>query len=375
MSLTRRTNILLLALTVIIACSTLHSAKAQKAPKLAVIAYFMGKGPEADSYPVEKLTHIIYSFLHLEGNVLKDRESDSIAITHLVSLKQRNPGLKVILSLGGWGGCPTCTEVFATETGRQEFARSVKHLVAKYKADGLDLDWEYPAIASVPGFAYSPNDKGNITLLVKALRETLGKGYELSFAAGGFREFFVNSIEWDKVMPSLDYVNLMTYDLVNGYSSRTGHHTPLFSTPEQQGSVDYAIRFLDSLGVPKNKMVIGAAFYARILRNAKNENHGLYQDAEFAAYVNFHDFGSYFKAGSGFTYYWDDIAKAPYRYNAEKELFATFDDERSVELKTRYALSKQLGGIMFWSLNGDRFEHGLLDVIDKVKHENAPAFR
>ena len=29
-------------------------------------------------------------------------------------------------------------------------------------------------------------------------------------------------------------------------------------------STDNAVRYLDAIGVPKNKMVIGAAFYARI---------------------------------------------------------------------------------------------------------------
>jgi GH18 family chitinase len=58
--------------------------------------------------------------------------------------------LKVILSLGGWGGCKTCSEVFSTEEGRKEFAQSAKDLCEKYKTDGIDLDWEYPAIEGYP---------------------------------------------------------------------------------------------------------------------------------------------------------------------------------------------------------------------------------
>ncbi|MFM7815306.1 MAG: glycosyl hydrolase family 18 protein [Flavobacteriales bacterium] len=46
---------------------------------------------------------------------------------------------------------------------------------------------------------------------------------------------------------------------------------------------------------------------------------------------------------------------------------ASFDDERSIALKTRYATKKNLGGIMFWQLYDDRFHGGLLDVIDKNK--------
>jgi chitinase len=90
-------------------------------------------------------------------------------------------------------------------------------------------------------------------LLIQALRTTLGDKYEISFAAGGFTKFLTQSIEWNAIMPFVDRVNLMTYDLINGYSTVTGHHTPLYSTPEQIESTDHAVKYLDSIGVSKNK--------------------------------------------------------------------------------------------------------------------------
>lgn len=336
---------------------------AQGSSKYAVIAYYMGRGNDAAEYPVEKLTHIIYSFLHLEGNKLMDKPSDSANIIELVALKERNPSLKVILSLGGWGGCPTCPDVFSTEAGRMEFALSVKHLLEKYKADGLDLDWEYPAIASIPGFKYTPEDKPNFTALILQLREVLGPEYELSFAAGGFKQFLDESIEWSKVMPHLNYVNLMTYDIINGYSTKSGHHTSLYSTPEQMNSTDYVVRYLDSLGVPRQKMIIGAAFYARVFKGVASANNGLYQECQFSDYVNFKNFDTYLDKDSGFNHFWDPVAMAPYSYNAEKKLFATYDDKQSIELKSRYVMENSLGGIMFWSLGGDKYSGGLLDTI------------
>jgi chitinase len=38
-----------------------------------------------------------------------------------------------------------------------------------------------------------------------------------------------------------------------------------------------------------------------------------------------------------------------------------------VRLKTRYALDKGLGGIMFWQLEGDAEKDGLVDAIFKEK--------
>jgi chitinase len=343
---------------------------AQTKNKISVIAYYAGDAKSVDEYPIEKLTHIIFSFCHLKGNELSvDSENDAETIRHLVSLKKRNTSLKVILSLGGWGGCKTCSEVFSTNEGRKEFAQSTKELCEKYKTDGIDLDWEYPAIEGYPEHQYLPQDKHNFTLLVQTLRETLGDKYEISFAAGGFTKYLAESIEWNAVMPFVDKVNLMTYDLINGNSTITGHHTPLYSTPEEIESTDHAVKYLDSIGVPKNKMVIGAAFYARIFDVNADSNNGLYQPGKFEKGVPHKQFNVKSYESQGYTSYWDDTAKAPYMYNPTEKKFCTFDDERSVALKTKYAIDEKLDGIMFWQLADDNTNHDLLNAIDKAAHE------
>ena len=360
-----------LFLTIIAAFTLLPNLTfSQQAEKpMVVIAYYMGDGIDIANYKTDQLTHIIYSFLHLKGNKLAvDNSSDSLAITRLVALKKANTKRKIILSLGGWGGCPTCSEVFNSAQGRDEFSQSVLQLFKTYKADGLDLDWEYPAIESVPGHQYLPADKQNFTALIQSLRNTVGPDYELSFAAGGFKDFLDHSVEWNKVMPLLNYVNMMTYDLVNGYSKRTGHLTSLYSTPEQPESVDYSIRYLDSIGVPMDKVVIGITFYARTFSDVQDVNNGLYQKGKFSGYVNYKHFDEKFGASSGFLYYWDKKAKAPYAYNKTTKTFATFDNLHSVYQKTKYAKDRKLAGVMFWELRGDLESGGLLDMIYEVSN-------
>lgn len=337
---------------------------------MAIIAYNMGDGNDITNYKTEKLTHIIYSFLHLKGHYLTvDNSIDSLAITKLVALKKTNPKIKIIVSLGGWGGCQTCSEVFSTESGRKEFAQSALQFFKDYNVDGLDLDWEYPSIESVSGHQYMPEDRTNFTYLVKTLRETVGPNYELSFAAGGFRNYLTHSVEWNKVMPLVNYVNLMSYDLVNGNSKRTGHLSPLYSTPEQSESTDQAVMFLDSIGVPMQKVVIGFAFYARLFTGVDPANNGLYQKGKFSAYINYKDFDKILSNDGGYQQYWDNQAKAPYAYNSSTKTFATFDNLRSVMEKTKYAKARHLAGVMFWELNGDKESGGLLDMIYEVRKE------
>jgi len=347
---------------------TIVSSAQTTKEKISVIGYYAGDAQHVDAYSIEKLTHIIFSFCHLKGNKLNvDNKNDSVTIKHLVELKKRNPSLKVILSIGGWSGCEPCSMVFSTEEGRNEFAASTKQLMEYFKTDGIDLDWEYPAIEGFPGHRYTPEDKHNFTLLLQSLRNALGKKYEISFAAGGFVKYLQESIEWHVIAPLVDKVNLMTYDLTNGFSTVTGHHTPLYSTPEQIESTDNAVHYLDSIGFPKNKLVIGAAFYARIFDADVDANNGLYQPGKFDHGFSWKDFDMDALQKEGYVYYWDDVAKAPYMYNAAKKKIITFDNERSIELKTKYAIDKKLDGIMFWQLGDDKTKNGLLDAIDKAK--------
>ena len=337
---------------------------------IRVIGYYAGRNTAIDSFPVEKLTHIIFSFCHLKGNRLNvNNANDSTIIRHLVSLKSRNPGLKVILSLGGWGGCMTCPAVFATKKGRNEFTRSVQELTEYFHTDGIDLDWEYPSLPNVPGYVFYPEDKDHFTLLIRRLRKKLGRKYEISFAAGGLTRHLEGSIDWKKVTPYVNYINLMSYDLVSGYDTVTGHHTPLYSTPQQVESTDHGVRFLDSIGVPLNKVAIGVAFYARIFGGVDSVNNGLYRPGRFYRGVSYKNMATELSKDSGYIFHWDPIARAPYMYNAGKQQFVTFDDTLSIRLKSRYALDKHLGGIMFWQLAEDQFTGGLLDVIDNTKKE------
>jgi chitinase len=346
--------------------SPAQSNRSGSAP-LSIIAYYSGNATEVDKYAIEKLTHIIYSFVLLKGNRLHVSPQAGAILRKLVSLKKRNPALNVSIAFAGWGGCKPCSGLFAVEANRKAFAQSVLQILQQYKLDGIDIDWEYPAIQGPIGHPFSPADKQNFTALVQTLRATLGNSKEISVAAGAFTEFLQQSLEWTKIAPLVNRLHLMTYDLVNRNSVVTGHHAGLYSTRQQIESVDHAIRFLDSLGIPRKKLVIGAAFYSRVYAQVDSVNHGLYRSCRFQNFAVYKAYPQVFSEANGYNCYWDEDAKAPYCYNAQKRLFATFDDIRSVQLKTQYAIDKKLQGIMFWELRQDVLRNGLLDAIYEVK--------
>lgn len=332
--------------------------------ELAVIAYYTGDGRDLERYDFGKMTHLIYSFVHLDGNrVTFDGPEAVAAYRRLLDLKTQYPHLKVMFALGGWGGCETCSPVFADADNRRAFAQSVAQTLETVGGDGIDLDWEYPAIEGHPGHPYSAGDRENFTALVRELRRALGGDALISFAAGGFDEFLQNSVDWQQVMPLVNNVNLMSYDLVNGFSTVTGHHSPLYSTDAQKQSTDNAVRYLLAQGVPSQKIVIGAAFYSRVWDGVVGADNGRYQSGEHIAGLPFRELTQTYDEDGGYQLFWDESAQAPYAYSADKKRYATFDNRRSVTLKTRYAKLRNLGGIMFWQLPGDSDKRGLVDAI------------
>ena len=351
---------IILILLIFISCTNNSDIKPQ------VIAYYAGDEKSIDEFNLDGVDQIIYSFLHLKGNKLAiDNQVDSLTLLNVVNQKKKYPKLKVLVSLGGWGGCKTCSDAFSTEEGRVEFAISTANIIELFNADGIDLDWEYPGISGFPGHDYKPEDKENFTDLVVQLRKYMKEGDILSFAAGASTRFFENSVEWDKVMPLVDNVNLMTYDFYGSGSSKTGHHTALSSNEFQDRSAESSIEALINLGVNPKQIFIGGAFYIKTFKNVENINNGLNQNAEWNrsySQINFED------VRSNFSFYWDSLAKAPYAYDSINKIFATFDDHKSIKLKSQYALENNLGGIMFWQLMNDKKQNGLLKtMVDEIK--------
>jgi len=337
----------------------------QKAKKFKVVGYFSGDSAMLHAYDVKKLTHLIYGFSHVNnGNMVITKPKDAPALLAFQKIKKQYPGLKTMIALGGWGGCEFCSQTFNDKELTKKFAASVKDFLNEYKLDGIDLDWEYPVIAGHPGHQNIPEDKEAFTNLVRELRNALGKQKLISFAAGGFQKYFDSSIAWHEVEPYLDFVNMMTYDLVHGYSTVTGHHTNLYSTRPGEESAENTVNFFKKINFPLEKVILGAGFYMREFENVSPANWGLYQPTKFLGFVDYKDGVKKYTGANGYTFLWDKVAKAPYWYNASKKIFVTGDNPTSVRLKCKFIKKEKLGGFMFWELPTDLPRGGLYEAIN-----------
>jgi chitinase len=301
----------------------------------------------------------------------------------LKRLKAKSPHLKTLISVGGWTWSNRFSDVAADATTRKVFAESTVAFLREYGFDGVDLDWEYPGIETIPGGSYRPEDKQNFTILLQDVRNALnkagtedGKKYLLTIATGASQRY-ADHTELSKISQIVDWINIMAYDFHGGFEETSNHNAALYKDPNNPAVakkyyVDGAIEIYKAEGVPADKIVLGVPFYGRGWKSCGKDNDGQYQpckpgsDGKPASKGTWDDFstgdtGIYdygdlaanYVNKNGFVRYWNDAAKVPYLYNKTTGAFISYDDIESMKHKTDFIKAKGLSGAMFWELSGD----------------------
>lgn len=384
-----------------------------------VVGYFTSWGIYARDYqvadiPADRLTHINYAFININGSSLTCEIGDPWADTDKVfgaenglpamswdesvtpidergnfgrflQLKEKYPHLKTLMSIGGWTWSQHFSDAALTDSSRQNFVSSCVAMMQKYGFNGIDVDWEYPVGGGLDSNTYRPEDKQNYTLLMQEFRQQLNalqqqtqKTYLLTIAAPAGYDKFTN-MELSKLADTLDFINIMTYDFHGAWETRTNHHAALYPNPSNPASLfirqryntDYAVQRYLAAGVPADKLVVGLPFYARAWQGVDcSQNQGLYQLGTGPAN------GTWEKGNYD---YWDVMAKVPASsiyfdehaeaaYACHNGIFYTFDTPVSIANKVDYVKYHGLGGVMFWELSGDvrdsQSQQNLLKVIN-----------
>lgn len=126
-------------------------------------------------------------------------------------------GSKAVLSVGGWSGSRYFSDLVSTAAKRTALATQITALVTKYNADGADLDWEYPNGAGIGCNKVRSADSANLLLFLKELRRQLGSGKLITaaVATSPFNGPDGRPLASVKSFATyIDYINIMTYDLI-----------------------------------------------------------------------------------------------------------------------------------------------------------------
>ncbi|QLI80644.1 glycoside hydrolase family 18 protein [Chitinibacter fontanus] len=348
---------------------------------------YLASWPSFDisTIPAEKLTHICYAFANIDdGRVVLPQsigqEADAAALERaeqqfiqLQALKQKNPKLKLMISIGGWGA-DGFSDAALTEQSRAEFAESAVQFMLMRQLDGIDLDWEYPSNA-MAGITAREQDRHNFSLLLQAVRQrldlqseleprTVDARYQLSIAAGA-GQYYLDGIEVNQVAQACDFINLMTYDFYNGWAKQAGHHANLYrSASDPLGdSADDGVALFRSHGVPAEKLVLGCPMYGRALAGVGAPGLGALGCAGSNTAPSFRQIETELLPSGRFQRYWDATAQAPWLFDGDR--FISYEDQESIALKGRYVRQQQLAGAMFWELTEDH-QFSLLSALHEA---------
>ena len=271
------------------------------------------------------MTHINYAFGHVNDSFDGVRIDNPDRLRRMVALKQQNPQLKVLLSVGGWGS-GRFSEMAGSDENRLSFAKDCRRVVDEFGLDGIDIDWEYPTQSSA-GISSSPDDTKNFTLLMRDLRQQLGGDRLLTCATIASGEY----IDFRSCIQYLDLVNVMSYDMGNP----PYHHSALYpSEITDWMTTSAAIAAHLKAGVPQDKLVMGMPLYGRGKQGYTTEP----------------------DSTRGVTECWHEQSLVPYLVDAQGELVMGFENERSIGIKCQYIIDHGLRGGMYWEYGDERQE-------------------
>ncbi len=354
-----------------------------------VVAYFNASaGPGTKDF-----THIDVLNYHpatVIVNAMGYKEGDPI-ITHNYSKNldmwkekayAQNPDIKFVFTVAN-GNINDFESWFTSPDRAKRLANEMLSIIETYGFDGLDIDYEFPGSGN--------NPKNNYVRFMKYMREGFDalsaendKDYVLSMAVPAGTWAF-SLFKMNELAEYVSYFNIMSYDLHVGNATKgiTHHHANPCADDNAifaGASVEEDIALYLDNGIPADKIVAGIGMYARRWTGVPNVNNGLYQpgtldETSNEAYLHYSVIkATYEKSGSGYVKYWDDVAKAPYLYNASKGVFLTYDDEQSAQIKAELAVKNEIRGVMVFdyvTTDGIGFFDNLHTWLEDAKHTHS----
>ncbi|CAL1528488.1 unnamed protein product [Lymnaea stagnalis] len=296
-----------------------------------------------DKVPKDYCTHIIYASADIEGNTLKNQFSYELNTKQKKGLYAKFTGLKRVKSdlktllrvTTPWGSAGPFSKMVSTKDNRKAFIENVIAFLARYKFDGLDIDWLYPT-----QHGGSSEDKPNFSAFLKEASEAFSSNSTPSGSSRFLLSATVHSSNFQFYdVPALgrylDMVNVMTFMLRGPWDGVMDHHSPLFGN---YGVVNRMGMWKHN-GIPVNKLNIGVVFfglYAHVQSKTDSSRGGRIVNVEKPLYTPYSSgrlpFVEICKlATDQNNVHWDESLKAPYFF--KDGLWLGYDTVSSVGIK------------------------------------------
>jgi len=286
----------------------------------------------------EYLTHIAHAFTKPDaaGNLVVDPD---YRYPELVAEAHRR-GVKVIMSIGGWGNCEGFPGMAALPVTRAKFIGQVLDFLKANRYDGVDIDWE---------FVSNPTEQRDFVSFIKELSQALkaqDPPLQLTMAASS-GHYYGQWINFEELISYFDFIGFMTYDYHGPWSDHSGHNSPLYLCGNDAcGSLNDTFIYGLSRKIPKEKLLVGLAFYGRSFNCPE-----LYQPFSESLDYSYADVAGLLTGG--WTRLWDDCAQVPIARKPDQSVIISYDDGQSIGAKCQYVLDNNAAGVIIWELTQD----------------------
>lgn len=315
-------------------------------------------------------THINVAFAQVKNKQIYLTDLQIKNIREVLLIKNKNPKLKILLSVGGGGNTEGFSDMVVNHAARKEFIRSIKYTLLNYSLDGIDLDWEYPALHQYSREA-GKRERQHFSQLLREIRMEYireKRSYLLTVALAAPQIIVDVAYDVDQVNLYVDYANIMTYDFhyYTQYTPFTGLNSPLYARPSEHFymgtlNINYTIQMFLSKGLKESKIVVGISTYGHsfTLVNEENANIGSpvsgYGHVGGSGFVNYPEVCDFMRTNNNnVTLIQEENAKVPYLYKQTE--WISFDSPQSVRVKAEYIKRQNLRGAMIYALNSDDYE-------------------
>ncbi|KAL9560669.1 hypothetical protein ACKAV7_015160 [Fusarium commune] len=315
--------------------------------------------------PVNYLTHLIVSFGYIDSNFrIANMDGLSSDVYRSVGeIKAQNPGLKIMIALGGWtfNDPGPWQSVFPTmvssQANRATFIKNLLGFLSEYGYDGVD--WEYPGAKDRGG---SDADGVNFTAMLKELRQAItasGRNYITTFTAPT-SYWYLRHFDIKNMSEQVDWINLMSYDLHGVWDGDNpiGKHVLSHTNLTE---IDLALDLFWRTNVEPSKIVMGLGFYGRSFTLASSScwKPGCAFTGPGAAgpctntagILSYREIKDIVKR-TGATSYLDKEAACRYLVYDDNS-WISYDDPSTIQAKIDYADKIGLSGVMIWAIDLD----------------------
>jgi chitinase len=282
-----------------------------------IVGYYpFDRAMKADTsgMPFDKLTHVILAFVNPDS--LGNLNQDFGALASFTNAA-RARNVKVLYSIGG-GSYQGQYHQLLKDGKRQELIKNLVLKVTEHNADGIDVDLE-------EGYAFGKNLDPNYGVFIKELAKALKAKNKLCTAA---LPSSPGNVVTPDVLTQFDFINIMSYDHTGPWSPDRAENHASYSD-----AMDDLKYYLNTLKVPKDKLVLGVPFYGHGFGPGLSD--------PVIPWMTYNEIVSTYAGAE-----WVDHWHLPNGY------IMHYNGIHTIKNKTKLAM-KEAAGIMIWELSYD----------------------